>query len=242
MGAFLFVWLLGPAWAAAPFTAQVKQVIDGDSLLLADGRQLRLIGINAPEMAGREDEPQPLAIKARAALATLIGAGPIRIHPGRQQKDRYGRLLAYVETADGRDVQQRLLSEGLGFLVVIPPNTDRLIRYKTAQDQARGASRGIWGLAYFAPISASSLDPGTHPGGFAQVRGTVTAYNASRRYHYFRMGNNFELKIPKASWTYFAMSPKHLVKKSVTARGWINHGKYRLQMQVAHPDMLELKP
>ena len=70
----------------------------------------------------------------------------------------------------------------------------------------------------------------------------ITAYNASRRYHYFRMGKNFELKIPKAAWTYFGGPPRQLLNRSVIARGWINQGKYRLQMQVAHPDMLELKP
>jgi len=240
VGALLFVWSLGPVWATPPFTTQVQQVIDGDSLLLSDGRQLRLIGVNTPEMVGADEEPQPLAIKARQLLAQMIGDGTIRIFPGRQQKDRYGRTLAYVETSDGRDVQQRLLSEGLGFLVVIPPNTDRLVRYKTAQDQARRARRGVWDLAYYAPIDAAALDSAGHPGGFAQVRGTITRHNASRRYHYFRMGKNFELKIPKAAWTYFDMSPKQFVNRSLVARGWINQGKYRLQMQVAHPDMLEL--
>lgn len=240
-GAFLFVWLLGQAWAAS-YTAQVQHVIDGDSLLLTNGQQLRLIGVNTPEMVGPDGAPQPLAHKARQLLANLIGEGPIRIYPGQQKKDHYGRLLVYVETVDGRDVQQRLLSEGLGFLVAIPPNLDRLIRYKTAQDQARGAKRGIWALADYAPIEASSLDPASHPGGFAQIRGTITAYNASRRYHYFRMGKNFELKIPKAAWTYFGGPPRQLLNRSVIARGWINQGKYRLQMQVAHPDMLELKP
>ena len=36
-------------------TATVRHVVDGDSVILTDGRQIRLIGINAPEL-GRDGD------------------------------------------------------------------------------------------------------------------------------------------------------------------------------------------
>jgi endonuclease YncB( thermonuclease family) len=52
--------------------ARVARVHDGDTVVLHDGRKLRLIGINTPELP-REDSPgQPFAQEARAALATLL--------------------------------------------------------------------------------------------------------------------------------------------------------------------------
>ena len=84
-GRWLVLLTILLAWfpaAAAPLplpladggVATVAGVIDGDTVRLDDGRQVRLVGIQAPKLPlGRpEFEPWPLADAAKAALAGLI--------------------------------------------------------------------------------------------------------------------------------------------------------------------------
>jgi endonuclease YncB( thermonuclease family) len=87
---------------------QVKYVTDGDTLRLADGRDVRLIGIDTPERDACGYE------QARSLLNRLVVGSKVTITitpaPG-QDVDRYDRLLRYVE-ADGADVAEALLDRG----------------------------------------------------------------------------------------------------------------------------------
>jgi len=239
-GAFFVFWLSAVALGAAPQVAQVKRVIDGDSLQLVNRQQVRLIGVNTPEMHGADDKPEPFALRARSMTRQLIGTRPVRLFPGAEKYDHYHRLLAYVETDDGRDIPEQLLAEGLGFLVAIPPNLARLNRYQEAQERARSARRGIWGLTAYAPVPANKFTRNDPTRGFKQVRGKVSGYNRSRRNYYFKLSSNFEIKVPREYWIYFDMRPEALLGKSVVVRGWITRGKYRLQMRVPHPAMMDI--
>ncbi|MBW6399970.1 thermonuclease family protein [Roseomonas sp. HJA6] len=85
------------------------RVIDGDTIEVR-GRIVRIIGLDAPEIHGRCPEETRLAIAARDRLAQLLaGRSEIRT----RGRDRYGRTLGRVLDANGRDVAQVLISEGL---------------------------------------------------------------------------------------------------------------------------------
>jgi len=240
MGAFFVFCLSLTAFAAQPQVAEVRRVIDGDSLQLVSRQQVRLIGVNTPELHGADDRPEPYALQARDMTRRLVGKQPVRLFPGAQKYDHYHRLLAYTETADGRDIPEQLLTEGLGFLVAIPPNLARLNRYQAAQERARSAGRGVWGLAEYAPIPAEKFKHNDPTRGFKQVSGKILSYNRSRRNYYFKLSPNFEIKVPREYWLYFDMNADALVGKSVVVRGWITQGKYRLQMRVPHPAMMDI--
>lgn len=79
-----------PQWVA------VRQVVDGDTLRLVDGRSVRLIGINAPEMGRKGRTSEPYAEAARRRLQALVKANDDRVGlvPGVEGKDKYGRTLA----------------------------------------------------------------------------------------------------------------------------------------------------
>ena len=112
----LVVLLLGPAIAAAaaplPFNAVVARVIDGDTVRLDDDTSVRLIGINCPELGYAGRSAEPLAERARDTLSRLIGSGSVRVVPGTEPRDRYGRLLAYLFVAKV-DLQRELLRRRL---------------------------------------------------------------------------------------------------------------------------------
>jgi len=241
MGAFFALWLSATAFGAAQ-VAEVRHVIDGDSLQLVNMQQVRLIGVNTPEMHGADDHPEPYAVQAQQLTRNLIANQPVRLVPGADKYDRYHRLLAYVETEDGRDIPEQLLTEGLGFLVAIPPNLARLNRYQVAQKRAREAGRGVWGTPAYAPIPANQFTRHDPTRGFKQVSGKIFAFNRSSKNYYFKLSRNFEIKVPRANWIYFDAKPEALLGRSVVVRGWITPGKYRLQMRVPHPAMMDIDP
>src|SRR3546814_17837834 len=72
--------------------AEAVTVIDGDTLTLADGRDIRLVGIQAPKLALRRAgfQPCPLAEEAKARLAALHHGRSLGLVFGRRRGDRHG--------------------------------------------------------------------------------------------------------------------------------------------------------
>jgi endonuclease YncB( thermonuclease family) len=233
-GAFLLLVLWFGVALATP--VPVSEVVDGDTVLLADGRPVRLIGINTPEF-GKDGAPdEPLAHAARARLAQLIDGRPVTLIPGAETRDRHDRLLAYLILADGRDAQEVLLREGFGALVAIPPNLRFLARYQAAAEQARRARRGIWADPYFAARQAESVDAP----GFRFVRGTVTQVERRRHDTLLHLSRHVALLVPHADAAAFGCPLRSLQGRRVEASGWVTVRKGTRRMRVQHPVMLRL--
>lgn len=87
--------LVGAAVASSAPTTTVRSVADGDTLTLTDGRRIRLVQVDTPELGSGE-------CYSRAAYKVLLAL----VHPGTRitlesdpsldRVDRYGRLLRYV--------------------------------------------------------------------------------------------------------------------------------------------------
>ena len=87
--------------------AAVSYVVDGDTIRLASGTYVRLIGIDAPEVGECGYEA------AKAALDRLVGTDVELPNPSSvDDRDRYGRLLRYVRVS-GRDAGMVLIRRGL---------------------------------------------------------------------------------------------------------------------------------
>lgn len=130
------------ASGAGATTARVLRLTDGDTFrALVDGRSqpVRIIGIDTPE---RGDEP--CASLATASLGRRIMGRRVRLVWDAERRDRYDRLLAYVE-AGGRDVGLALLREGLAEPLRVPPNTARARAYRRASEAAGGPRRSCGG-------------------------------------------------------------------------------------------------
>ena len=84
----------------------VSRVIDGDTLELGDGRSVRLVGIDTPEVG------QCGADRATANLERLVLGQRVRLTISDEDTDRYGRLLRYVNVG-AQDAGLRLIKNGL---------------------------------------------------------------------------------------------------------------------------------
>jgi len=134
-----------PHMGALPEGPQVAQVIDGDTLRLASGERVRLIGVNAPEVHHPTRGQEPFGPEATQCLKDIPGGKKVRLEIGVEPRDRYKRLLAHVYTKDGVYVNAELLRRGCAMLFVIGANAGGpLNELATAQDIARKAKRGVW--------------------------------------------------------------------------------------------------
>jgi len=242
------------ATGASPVTesVHVRYVIDGDSLILRDGRHVRLIGINAPEF-GKDGKPdQPLARAARAQLAKLIEDRRVMLTFGEERYDRYKRTLAHVLLPDGTDVQDILLTQGLAWTVAIPPNIKRLAAHLAAEQEAHSKKRGVWNHPAYVPVAADRLT--RRDTGFRLAQGKVRRVHRSgpgmdrlrsrgrtgpKGYH-FELAPNFSMWVPVKDWKYFSFRPESLLGRRILLRGWLTHRKGRLRVRVRHPAMLTL--
>lgn len=237
MGAFLFLSLLFPTTHAVADSSEIRHVIDGDTVVMANGRHARLIGINAPEL-GKDGAPdQPLAREARSRLKSLVEKRRVTLSFEREREDHYGRLLAHVVLPDGRNVEEILLREGLAWAVAVPPNVDRLDSLLKAENEARAAGRGIWNEPVYVPKSADSLT--AKDTGFRFIEGTVLRRAQGQHVIYFDLAPHVALVVPREDWKkYFAGQSNNWIGRRVIARGWLTESKGRLHLRVPHSAML----
>ncbi len=221
-------------------TVHVSRVFDGDTVRLQDGRHLRLIGINTPELARDERPAQPLAEAARQRLrALLANNSPLQLRYGTERHDRYGRLLAHAFLADGRNLTALLLREGRGSQIAIPPNLWGLDCYRHAERVARAAGRGIWSHPWHQPRHADSLATSTR--GFHLVTGRVSRIGESQRALWLNLGDGFAVRIPREDLVYFKkIPPPSLLNRKIEVRGWIYRRNRQLRLTLQHPAGLRI--
>lgn len=223
------VLLAAGAWAdacqpAKPLeSAVVKSIGDGDTLQLADGRRLRLLGVNTPELRHGREPDQPQAAAAKRALAQLLPVGAtVYLQPGAAPSDRHGRLLAHAfRSQRGDSVEAELLRRGFGFRVAIPPNLAYQDCFAAAEREARRAARGVWREPGLAPRPAATLTGA----GFQRVRARVVAVEESADSWWLETDGPLVLRLDKADLRYFrdgwADHPKGWLGRTVTVRGWV---------------------
>jgi micrococcal nuclease len=136
---------LGAAAAKAAEWLRVAYVNDGDTVVLADRRRVRYIGIDAPEINHEEHTAQPFGLEARQKNAALVSAaGRIRLEYDAERFDSYHRTLAYIFLPDGSMVNAELLRLGLATCLPRAPNLRYEERLLAAQREAMREKRGLW--------------------------------------------------------------------------------------------------
>jgi len=221
--------------------AVVAHVYDGDTVRLEDGRKVRLIGINTPEIFHDGRRAEAFAHEARVRLAALLGeANAIGLIQGQDSHDRYGRLLAHAFLPDGSNLAALLLRDGLGAAITVPPNTALAKCYMQNEQAAREQGKGVWSLAAWQGEPAADLAPGAE--GFHIIRGTVRSVKSTRNSIWLNLDGPAALRIDKRDLQYFSdLDPDRLEGLTVTARGWMRPYRKRTVMRVRHGSMLAVE-
>ncbi|HHM05201.1 MAG TPA: nuclease [Gammaproteobacteria bacterium] len=252
-GAF-FLWVFfccGPGAGAGTLAcppdrvdeqARVAWVHDGDTVRLKDGRKLRLIGFNTPEL-GRDGRPaEPYAKAARDALKRLLARGAIQLRFDFSRRDHYGRTLAHAFDERGRSLAALLLQEGLATALVIPPDLWNMACYLKAEKLARQQRKGLWSLPRYQPVPVSRL-PRTAEG-FHLVKGRIYRIGESRRHYWLNLDRDVALRVNKDDLDYFGGRKGlfALQGKKVIARGWIYRRDGDLRIPLRHRADIEIVP
>lgn len=239
-----------PAFAAdalvAGGTARVSGIVDGDTLVLEDGRQVRLVGIQAPKLPlGRSHVAiQPLAEDARAALAELTLGRTVRLSFGNRRVDRYDRRLAHLHDESGRWIQGNLLRRGLARVYSFRDNRSLVADMLTLEREARRADRGIWGHAFYRVRSVAETS--RHLDSFQLVEGRVLAAAEVRGRTYLNFGDDwrtdFTVTVSPRDRRRFRQAPFDLLAlegRRVRVRGWL-YRRNGPMIDVTHPEQIEL--
>ena len=131
-----------------PISVRVVRVIDGDTIevccIAGRPEKVRYIGVNTPETHHPTKGVGRYGKEAAEANRKLVVDKTVRLDFDVQQRDRHGRLLAYVHLEDGTFVNARLVEQGYAQVMTVPPNVKFQGLFLKLQQEARTASRGLW--------------------------------------------------------------------------------------------------
>ncbi len=211
---------------------QILRVTDGDTVVLTDQRRVRIIGINAPELRTRAGHQQAFAHAAKTALEKLLDShSTVRLYPGIEPQDRYGRWLAHIRLDQDTDVSEYLLKSGLSAHIAVAPNTRCAEQHAQWEQQARAAAQGLWKNRHSWLVSDASLH--SLDAGFRLVQSRVTSLHTENRKPTIRLENGLQIRL--SSRLVKSMALQALLGQHVEVRGWISHqqGSYYLTLHHA---------
>lgn len=260
----LVLLAVSPALAALPAdfeealnpgeAGRVVEVVDGDTLVLEDGREIRLVGIQAPKLPlGRAGfEPWPLSGEAKALLEDLTLGKTVDLGFGGRRGDRHGRVLAHLfvreagpeEGTEPRWVQGAILAAGLARVYSFDDNRSLIAEMLALEGEARAARRGIWADPFYALRAAE--EAGRWLGGFELVEGRVVAVGRAGRNTYLNFTedwrSDFTIVIGKRAAGLFAEEGIDLTAyqgKRLRVRGWLK-SRNGPMIEASHPEQIEL--
>lgn len=221
---------------------------DGDTLWLADGRRIRLDGIDTLEMAhkpadidrclpsNRRPDPQgsecdlTLATAAKEMLRDLAVGKIVRlqINPDRRT-DRYDRILAQIYVPDGHGgeiwAEEKLLASGLAYVYPLSGREIDTPRMLAIEKTARAAQLGVWRLPEMQPTPADQA--ASQYGHYAFIQGKVAAAAKIKNKIYLNFGadwhTDFTIMVERHDWNNFRdLDLLALTGKTILARGFLH--------------------
>lgn len=219
---------------------RVKKVIDGDTLILTDGRRVRLLGIDAPEVAHRAQPGEPLGEKARRFLTSQTAGKRVQMRYDLQHQDRYNRLLAHVYLEDAKNLNTMLLRKGLAYARFEWPNLQNAEHYYETEKKARNEGKGIWALPAFQVKPMQNLESLRNH--FVRLRGRPDRVEKKRAYSYLLFGDKLRVAIKNSRLELFNNSGielEALPRKTIVLRGWLGRRRGTPFVELSHPYQIE---
>lgn len=132
--------------------AKVTSVIDGDTIkVIVQGKEetVRMILVDTPETKHPDKPVEPFGPEASEFTTKTLDGKDVYLELDVQERDQYGRLLAYVWIG-GKLFNKMLLEKGLARVAVYPPNVKYVDEFRAAQKQAQEKGIGIWSIENYA--------------------------------------------------------------------------------------------
>ncbi len=233
----------------------VARVIDGETIVLDDGREVRLIGALAPRAGdtAAASGTWPAEKSAIAFLSQQIIGERVQLAFGDGPRtDRYGRLLAHVFMGSGANrqwVQGELLAAGWARAYTLSGATACADELLVHERVARLGAIGLWGFESYRTLAASRpsqvMKRRNH---FERVSGQISTVARTASGVYLNFGRDwktdFTIVVGKDTLKRepdFASRLETLANQSVTVRGWIERRNGPM-IEVFHSSQLEVSP
>ena len=226
----------------------VRAVVDGDTLLLESGVEVRLVGIQAPKLPlGRRGfRTWPLAGEAKAALEELSLGKHLALGYGGRKIDRNGRLLAHLTDDAGSWIQGAMLSRGMARVYTFADNRSRVAEMLALEREARDARRGIWSNAFYRVRDATETPDLIDT--FQLVEGVVQNVAIVRGRAYLNFGadwrTDFTVTVPPVGLRRFdggADALESFRGQRIRVRGWLKRQNGPM-IEATHPEQIERLP
>jgi endonuclease YncB( thermonuclease family) len=225
--------------------ATVRAVADGRTVLLEDGREVRLADIEVPGLAQGD-----AGRAAKAALEALVTGRTIALKQSKPERDRHGRMVAYIfVTRDGgeRSVARDMIALGHARVAGRVVERSCLPDLLASERLARTAKRGVWSDSAYAIRQAEKpAEVLAEKGRFALVEGRVLSVRESGATIYVNFGRqwteDFTVTVLKRNERAFAaagMEPKKLAGRRIRVRGWVEErgGPW---IEATRPEQIEI--
>lgn len=228
-------------------TARAVAIVDGDTLVLEDGREVRLVGLQAPKLPlGRRNfRSWPLAEDSKQALAEIALGRDLALAYGGARQDRHQRLLAHLfRVGDDLWVQGEMLRRGMARVYSFPDNRAAVADMLALEAEARAARRGIWAHPYYRVLD--HREAGAHIDSFQLVEGTVLKAERRGARHYLNFAadfrSDFTIVIERRGARLFEdmdFDPLTLQGRTIRVRGWLKEWNGPM-IEATHPEQIEV--
>ncbi|MDV6341607.1 thermonuclease family protein [Nitrosomonas sp. Is24] len=214
---------------------QVTRVYDGDTIILEGRKQVRLLGVNTPEIESRHRNEEPGGVAAKKWLQNQLRDNQVYLEFDQVKRDKYKRLLAHVFLPNGKHVNLALLESGLAAISIIPPNgrySDKLIQ---AQQFAEKQKLGIWSMPEYQSRPITEI--ANHTKGWQRFTGTPVAIRKSRKFTRLLFNDKVDIRVANSNLKLFPELATY-VGKPLEVRGWVTRNKDHYTMLIQHPSAL----
>jgi micrococcal nuclease len=228
----------------------VTEIRGGDTLILEDGRSVRLFGALLPRRGGDIETASQARDAAEKQIAELALGKVVQLQLGAARRDRYGRIMAQVFVGQGEEriwLQEKLIANGLVRVMSSKENRLCILGLLAAEKAARDGRLGNWASGLFSVKPAASEDL---LAGLAQsfeiIEGRVENVAEVKGRVYLNFGRNwrrdFTATMSGDAVKLFPGEAGALSKlkgQLVRVRGWLENMNGP-SISITHPEQLEL--
>ena len=218
---------------------KIKKVYDGDTVELEDGRKIRLLAINTPEIQHKDKMAEAGGEEAKSWLINKLQHAKVRLEFDVERTDKYGRTLAHLFSDKKEHINLSLVKAGLAAVNIYPPNLLHVNELIAAGNKAEQDRLGIWQRPEYAAIPVSNLTSAGHHGWSRLVGKVVTIRNTSKSI-YLVFSSRFEARIER-QWQSLFPDVKDYLGKTVEVRGWLSKNRNHFSLLIRHPSAIKEK-